>query len=65
VPAAALAATVGAVTARVERLIEPPRNARQTRTAAALIALMVLLIVVTSLVIAFAAPIAGYVTALG
>src|SRR5689334_18420052 len=62
VPAPALAVTSGAVTARVHRLLDPPRPGRHARYGMALAAVMLLLASVSGLVIAFAGPLA---TALG
>ena len=62
VPAPALAVTSGAVTARVHRLLDPPRPGRLARYGMALAAVMLLLASVSGLVIAFAGPLA---TALG
>ena len=59
VPAPALAVTSGAVTARVHRLLDPPRRGRHARYGLALAAVMLLLASVSGLVIAFAGPIAG------
>ncbi|HWF79480.1 MAG TPA: M56 family metallopeptidase [Streptosporangiaceae bacterium] len=59
VPTAALAASTAAVTDRVQRLIDPPDQARQARNGAALIAVTVLLAVATCLVTAFAGSLAG------
>jgi hypothetical protein len=52
VPAAALAVTGGAVTARVQRLLDPPRHARQARNQAALLAVTGLLMTSTVLLTA-------------
>ncbi len=65
VPAAALAATAGAVTARVHRLLHPPRRGRQARYAAALACLTILLAAVPGLVTAFAGQIAWHLLPLG
>ncbi|MBV9380498.1 MAG: M56 family metallopeptidase [Streptosporangiaceae bacterium] len=54
-PATALAATGGAVTARVQRLLEPPHRGRLTGYAAALAAVMLLLVVAAGLITAYAA----------
>jgi Zn-dependent protease with chaperone function len=59
VPAPALAATSGAVTARVHRLLDPPRRGRHARYGLALVTVMLLLAAVSGLVIAFAEPLAG------
>ncbi len=62
VPASALAITSGAVTARVHRLLDPPRRGRHARYGVALALVTFLLAAVPGLVIAFAGPLA---TALG
>jgi len=59
VPAPALAVTSGAVSARVHRLIDPPRRGRHARYGLALAAVMLLLTSVSGLVIAFAGPLAA------
>jgi Peptidase family M48 len=59
VPAPALAVTSGAVTARVHRLLDPPRRGRHARYGLALVTLMLLLAAVSGLVIAFAWPLAA------
>jgi Zn-dependent protease with chaperone function len=59
VPAPALAVTSGAVTARVHRLLDPPRRGRHARYGLALVTLMLLLAAVSGLVIAFAGPLAA------
>jgi len=59
VPAAALGATACAVTARVQRLLEPPRRARHARYCLALITVVLLLALVSSLVAASAGPLAA------
>jgi Zn-dependent protease with chaperone function len=61
VPETALAATAGAVTARVERLLEPPRYARQAGNGAVLTTVTGLLIAATVLVTVFAGPLATHV----
>jgi hypothetical protein len=58
VPAAALAVTSGAVTARVHRLLDPPRRGRHARYGLALVTVMLLLAAVSGVVIAFAGPLA-------
>jgi Zn-dependent protease with chaperone function len=58
VPAPALAVTSGAVTARVHRLLDPPRRGRHARYGLALATVMLLLAAVSGLVIAFAGPLA-------
>ena len=65
VPAAALAATAGPVTARVHRLLDPPRRGRQARYAAALACLTILLASASGLVTVFAGPIAGHLLPFG
>jgi Zn-dependent protease with chaperone function len=60
VPAAALAATGYAITARVQRLLEPPRRARQARYRVALITAIFLLALVSGLIATFAAPLATH-----
>jgi hypothetical protein len=59
VPAPALAVTSGVVTARVHRLLDPPGRSRHARYGLALGAVMLVLAAVSSLVIAFAGPLAG------
>jgi hypothetical protein len=56
VPAPALAVTSGPVTARVHRLLNPPRRGRDARYGVALVTVMFLLAAVSGLVIAFAGP---------
>jgi Zn-dependent protease with chaperone function len=56
VPAAALAAATCAVTARVQRLLEPAPPARHARNRLALIAVMVLLALASALITRFAGP---------
>jgi len=63
VPATALAVTAGPVTARVHRLLDPPRRARQARYRAALVAVTLLLAGASALVIAFAVPLAAHALA--
>jgi Zn-dependent protease with chaperone function len=58
IPAPALAVTSGAVTARVHRLLDPPRRGRRARYGLALVAVMLLLAALSGLVIAFAGPLA-------
>jgi Zn-dependent protease with chaperone function len=65
VPAAALAATAGPVTARVHRLLHPPRRGRQARYAAALACLTILLASASGLGTVFAGPIAGHLLPFG
>ena len=55
VPDPALAVTSGAVTARVHRLLDPPRRGRHVRYALALAVVMLLLASLSGTVIAFAA----------
>jgi len=59
VPAPALAVTSGAVTARVHRLLDPPRRGRRARYGLALTAVTLLLASASGLVIAFAGPFAA------
>jgi Zn-dependent protease with chaperone function len=59
VPAPALAVTSGPVTARVHRLLDPPRRGRQARYGLALVTVMLLLAALSGLVIAFAGPLAA------
>jgi Zn-dependent protease with chaperone function len=56
VPAAALAAATCAVTARVQRLLEPAPPARHARNRLALIAVIVLLALASALITRFAGP---------
>lgn len=65
VPAAALSATTGAITARLQRLLEPPRPARHIRYALALAGVTLLLTAASALVTAFAGPLAGHALAMG
>ena len=58
VPTAALAATAGAVATRVQRLIEPPCQARQARNGASLIAVTVAIAAATCLLTVFASQLA-------
>ena len=60
VPAAALAATAGAVTARVQRLLEPPRRGSRARYGLALLTLTLLLALASGLVTTFAGPLAAH-----
>jgi ABC-type nickel/cobalt efflux system permease component RcnA len=55
VPAAALAATACAVTARVQRLLEPPRRARRARYGLALCTVTLLMTLASGFIITFAA----------
>jgi Zn-dependent protease with chaperone function len=59
VPAPALAVTSGSVTARVHRLLDPPRRVRHARYGLALAAVTLLLASVSGLVIAIAGPLAA------
>jgi len=59
VPATALAATSGPVTARVHRLLDPPRRGRHARYCLALSTVMVLLATASGLVTTFAGPLAS------
>ena len=59
VPAPALAVTSGAVSARVHRLLDPPRRGRRARYGLALATVMLLLAAASGLVIAFAGPLAA------
>jgi Zn-dependent protease with chaperone function len=56
VPAAALAATACAVTARVQRLLEPPRRSRCARYGLALITMMLPLALAPGLAVTLAGP---------
>lgn len=58
VPTAALAVTAGSVAARVQRLIDPPHQARRASNRAALIAVTVMLTLATCLVTVFASQLA-------
>jgi Zn-dependent protease with chaperone function len=60
VPAAALAATTCAVTARVQRLLEPAPRARHARNRLALATVILLLALVSGLVTRFAGPLAAH-----
>jgi Zn-dependent protease with chaperone function len=60
VPAAALAATACAVTARVQRLLEPPRRARRARYGLALLTLTLLLVLAPGFVSTFAGHLAAH-----
>jgi Zn-dependent protease with chaperone function len=60
VPAAALAATACAVTARVQRLLEPPRRVRRARYGLALITLVLPLALLPVLATAFAGPLTAH-----
>jgi Zn-dependent protease with chaperone function len=65
IPATALAATAGPVTARVQRLLDPPRRGRHARYCLALSTVMVLLATASGLVATFAGPLAAYALHLG
>jgi len=65
VPAAALAATGGAVAARVQRLLDPAPRARHARNRLALVTVIVLLALVSGLVTRYAGPLAARGFALG
>jgi beta-lactamase regulating signal transducer with metallopeptidase domain len=60
VPVGAMAATACAVTARVQRLLEPPRRARHTSYGLALLAMTVLLPLASGLVTVGAGPLAAH-----
>ena len=63
-PAAALAATGCAVTARVQRLLEPPSRGRRVRHGLALITVTLLLALGSGLVTTFAGPLAAHTVTL-
>jgi beta-lactamase regulating signal transducer with metallopeptidase domain len=63
VPAAALSATAGAVTARVQRLLEPPRRRQRVSCTVALISVLLLLCLASGLISLFGAAIAAHGTA--
>jgi len=65
VPAAALAATACAVTARVQRLLEPPRCARRARCGLALVMVMLPLALGPVLAVALAGPLTAHGIAIG
>jgi len=65
VPAAALAATSGAVAARVQRLLEPAPPARHARNRLALGTVILLLALVSGLVTRYAGPLAAHGFAAG
>jgi Zn-dependent protease with chaperone function len=65
VPAAALAASACAVTARVLRLLEPPRRARRARYGLALLTLVLLLALVPAAAAAFGGPLTTLTIAFG
>jgi beta-lactamase regulating signal transducer with metallopeptidase domain len=60
VPAAALAATGGVVTARVQRLLEPAPRARHARNRLALVTVILLLALASALVTRYAGPLATH-----
>jgi Zn-dependent protease with chaperone function len=60
VPAAALAATGCAVTARVQRLLDPAPRARHARNRLALVTVILLLAVVSGLVARYAGPLTAH-----
>lgn len=60
IPAAALAVTGGVVTARVQRLLDPPCYARVARVQTALVTVTGLLVTATILLTAFAGPLAAH-----
>jgi Zn-dependent protease with chaperone function len=59
VPAAALGATACHLTARVQRLLEPPSRARRARYGVALITVIAVFALVSGALIAFAGPLAA------
>jgi hypothetical protein len=65
VPATALAATSGPVTARVHRLLDPPRRGRHARYCLALSTVTALLATASGLVTTFAGPLASGALHLG
>jgi Zn-dependent protease with chaperone function len=65
VPAAALAVTASEVTARVQRLLDPPRHARRAGNGMALITVTALLASTTAVIAALACPLAVRLVALG
>jgi len=65
VPATALAATSCAVTARVQRLLEPAPRARHARNRLALAIVMLLLALATVLLTRFAGPLTEHGIAVG
>jgi Zn-dependent protease with chaperone function len=65
VPATALAATACTVTARVLRLVEPPRRARRARYGLALVSLVLLLALVPAAAVAFAGPLTAHAITVG
>ncbi len=64
VPAPALAATAGAITARVQRLLDPPQHFMRARNGAVLAAVTVLLTAATALAALYAGPLAAHLAAL-
>ncbi len=65
VPAAALAATSCAVTARVQRLLEPAPHARHARNRLALVTVILLLALATGLLTRFAGPLTSHAITVG
>jgi beta-lactamase regulating signal transducer with metallopeptidase domain len=65
VPAPALAATGGAVSARVQRLVEPAPPARHARNRLALVTVILLLALASALVTRYAGPLATHGFAVG
>ena len=65
VPAPALAATGGAVSARVQRLLEPAPPARHARNRLALVTVILLLALASALVTRYAGPLATHGFAVG
>jgi Zn-dependent protease with chaperone function len=65
VPAAALAATTCAVTARVQRLLEPAPPARHARNRLALVTVILLLALASGLVTRFAGPLTAHALLVG
>jgi beta-lactamase regulating signal transducer with metallopeptidase domain len=59
VPAAALAATAGAILTRVQRLLEPPCRAREARHGLALVAVSLVVVLASGLVTTFASALAA------
>jgi Zn-dependent protease with chaperone function len=59
-PSFALAATAGNLTARVQRLLQPPPRAQHTRNWLTLIAVTLLLAAASALLIGFAGPLAAH-----
>jgi Zn-dependent protease with chaperone function len=65
VPAAALAATACAVTARVQRLLEPPRRSRRARYGLALTMVMLPLALAPGLAVTLAGPLTAHGITIG